>query len=352
MSTPTTDLKKWDFGFLLPTILIDAQKVTWKVAGSTGTLPTAAVTGFQYDTGLLTAKLIILSSGSEKKELAIHKKPESKQIIDEMNTYLLEMKKAAQPAPHQVFAPVSTADELIKLKGLLDVGVLTPEEFAEQKAKLIGSKPTPPPAVPPNNPLPQQHGAPPPPPRPEKRNATVPSPPDTKSLKIIGTVLAVFCVLGLIVFTIESLKPEPKNETTGIGSDTAAFIPPPPQMEIVNISTSDIGNYVNQNVLMTGKDYSRESVSHMADEEVGRRCRSKPCNVINIWKDRLAYALEGEYQSMKGTASEAQLGRFKKKHWVFICENYLGTYYATVGEFQYYPYVDSEYRKYGGKMTK
>lgn len=34
-------------------------------------------------------------------------------------------------------APVSVADELVKLKGLLDAGVLTQEEFDAQKAKLL-----------------------------------------------------------------------------------------------------------------------------------------------------------------------------------------------------------------------
>ena len=32
---------------------------------------------------------------------------------------------------------VSTADELLKLKSLLDSGVITPEEFEQQKAKLL-----------------------------------------------------------------------------------------------------------------------------------------------------------------------------------------------------------------------
>jgi hypothetical protein len=38
------------------------------------------------------------------------------------------------PASHAA----STADELTKLAGLRDAGVLTPEEFEAQKAKLLG----------------------------------------------------------------------------------------------------------------------------------------------------------------------------------------------------------------------
>lgn len=46
---------------------------------------------------------------------------------------------ATQHAPQPVPAtPVSVADELTKLNELLQQGVLTPEEFAAQKARLLG----------------------------------------------------------------------------------------------------------------------------------------------------------------------------------------------------------------------
>ena len=44
----------------------------------------------------------------------------------------------ASNAPRPRQAPVSVADELIKLAQLRDAGVLTPEEFQAQKAKLLG----------------------------------------------------------------------------------------------------------------------------------------------------------------------------------------------------------------------
>jgi hypothetical protein len=44
----------------------------------------------------------------------------------------------AAPAPSPT-APVSVADELAKLVQLRDSGALTDEEFAAQKAKLLGS---------------------------------------------------------------------------------------------------------------------------------------------------------------------------------------------------------------------
>jgi hypothetical protein len=47
---------------------------------------------------------------------------------------LIQAKMAAEKAPSRI----SLADELEKLAGLLERGVLTPEEFAAQKARLLG----------------------------------------------------------------------------------------------------------------------------------------------------------------------------------------------------------------------
>lgn len=45
--------------------------------------------------------------------------------------------EAAQAYIRQAAAPVSTADELAKLAGLRDSGVITEEEFAAQKVRLL-----------------------------------------------------------------------------------------------------------------------------------------------------------------------------------------------------------------------
>jgi len=52
-------------------------------------------------------------------------------IIDSLNTNLSKL------ADKNNSMPVSIADELIKLKGLLDSGVLTNEEYERQKQKLL-----------------------------------------------------------------------------------------------------------------------------------------------------------------------------------------------------------------------
>ena len=46
----------------------------------------------------------------------------------------------AAPAPAPAAAPATdVVGELTKLKGLLDAGVLTPEEFEQAKTKVLGS---------------------------------------------------------------------------------------------------------------------------------------------------------------------------------------------------------------------
>ncbi|TGE26109.1 SHOCT domain-containing protein [Hymenobacter aquaticus] len=49
----------------------------------------------------------------------------------------IKTKNNRKPAAAAQAPAASTADELLKLKGLLDAGVLTKEEFEQQKAKLL-----------------------------------------------------------------------------------------------------------------------------------------------------------------------------------------------------------------------
>lgn len=45
----------------------------------------------------------------------------------------------AAPAPAAAAPSTDVVGELTKLKGLLDAGVLTPEEFEQAKARVLGS---------------------------------------------------------------------------------------------------------------------------------------------------------------------------------------------------------------------
>ena len=54
------------------------------------------------------------------------------------NIYDQQTNPTPQPQQQQPQPATNTADELLKLKQLLDVGVLTQQEFDQQKAKLLG----------------------------------------------------------------------------------------------------------------------------------------------------------------------------------------------------------------------
>lgn len=65
-------------------------------------------------------------------------------VAQKIQDYILAQKKAAKntttmPEIQTSQAHSSVADELVKLKSLLDQGILSQEEFATQKSKLLTS---------------------------------------------------------------------------------------------------------------------------------------------------------------------------------------------------------------------
>jgi len=67
-------------------------------------------------------------------------KAEVKQIKEGIEKGKLEIKnnqREAAPTPSQ--STSSLADELKKLKELMEAGVITPEEFDQQKRKMLGN---------------------------------------------------------------------------------------------------------------------------------------------------------------------------------------------------------------------
>jgi hypothetical protein len=69
---------------------------------------------------------VILNPGQYKKFLPLKDEIESK------------MNSASKAAPNVTVQAASGADEILKLKQLLDAGILTQEEFDKKKAQLLG----------------------------------------------------------------------------------------------------------------------------------------------------------------------------------------------------------------------
>ena len=55
----------------------------------------------------------------------------------QLKSYIEKLKSEPHTPSVALHTPVSVADELIKLKELLDAGVLSQDEFDEQKARLL-----------------------------------------------------------------------------------------------------------------------------------------------------------------------------------------------------------------------
>lgn len=101
-----------------------------------GDFPLNKVSSVQWSSGLQTGKLIIFASGN-KADIQNVQKKDGKDIADLVRARIGTHQTAEAPgATPMAFG--SIADELKKLGELRDTGVLSEEEFAAQKARLLG----------------------------------------------------------------------------------------------------------------------------------------------------------------------------------------------------------------------
>lgn len=104
--------------------------------------PLSRVSSVGWNGGMMTGTITIFASGN-KAEIKNVSKDNGKEFVDLVRPRIADGQPspaAAAPAPavaHQS-APVDVADQLMKLATLRDQGILSDEEFAAQKAKLLG----------------------------------------------------------------------------------------------------------------------------------------------------------------------------------------------------------------------
>jgi hypothetical protein len=94
------------------------------------------LTSIEYKKGFSYGEITLLAAGDRTR---FHMIP--KDLVENLVKVIRE-RMAASSQPSQPSTPpgsgASVADELLKLASLRDSGILTPEEFDAQKAKLIG----------------------------------------------------------------------------------------------------------------------------------------------------------------------------------------------------------------------
>lgn len=100
--------------------------------------PLEKISSIQWSSGITLGKLIIFTSGNKGEIVNIAKK-DGKNLADLVWERIAGGSKSATASPLEPAAvgPASVADELKKLAEFRDAGVLTEDEFAAQKLRLI-----------------------------------------------------------------------------------------------------------------------------------------------------------------------------------------------------------------------
>lgn len=103
------------------------------------------------------------------------------------------------------------------------------------------------------------------------------------------------------------------------------------------------GNFQNFDLLIESTATKPEDLMVAIAIFKAQHCGNTPCNSITLWDDEEALKL---YESKQDD------GQWRKKNWPFICEHQVANYNATVSELNLYPFMDSEYRRWGGKKKR
>ncbi len=110
--------------------------------GETKHFDYAHIASVEIDTPLIGFSSITLFAGGTQMMASGFTKAEVKQIKEGIEKGKLAAKNTSSNDSFSASAPASSsssaADELKKLKELLDMGALTPEEFDQQKKKILG----------------------------------------------------------------------------------------------------------------------------------------------------------------------------------------------------------------------
>lgn len=129
-------------------ILIDEEHIEFKrrnwhlISEDTETLHFKNITGITVDSHLFGTTITIKSTGNDPIQIRGFWKKEAKEIKDLCAKYIEATNKkssneALTKAIENSRGNYSVADELSKLKNLLDQNVLSQEEFDEQKRRLL-----------------------------------------------------------------------------------------------------------------------------------------------------------------------------------------------------------------------
>lgn len=98
--------------------------------------PYDKISSIQYETGLIQGKIIIMASGNRAVIDNVVKNLVQR-FCDNVRKFMLTSKKNESPNQVIMTNQIDIADQILKLADLRDKGILTDEEFQQQKIKLL-----------------------------------------------------------------------------------------------------------------------------------------------------------------------------------------------------------------------
>jgi hypothetical protein len=106
------------------------------MSNSSEDFPIEKVSSVSWSAGMLLGTITVFASGN-KAEIKSVNKDDGKEIVDKLR-HRLTAPAVAAPQGSEGSATPDPMDQLKKLGGLRDAGVLTEQEFEAKKAELLG----------------------------------------------------------------------------------------------------------------------------------------------------------------------------------------------------------------------
>ncbi|GAB3894683.1 hypothetical protein [Spirosoma agri] len=153
----------------------------------------------------------------------------------------------------------------------------------------------------------------------------------------------------LTVLVLYGCNQKPKTETVTVpateSTTTAVDITPG---ELVNtyytiLQHTQSGRGSNYEILIDSSNTQVDNIKQAVQMFVVAECTATPCNSVGIWSSESAYTL---YKARTDQPA------WRKANWPYVAEHYVANYSATVNKLTLQPFLDSEYRRWGGTQQR
>ncbi len=199
----------------------------------------------------------------------------------------------------------------------------------------------------------------------ENANSTAPQPPTRRlnnSTVIFLVLMSAAMMLALVLTIASGSQPSPP------ATQSVAAAPPPAPARVPDEVMKELSMEVARPPAYAPQEFATVAVlvHHMpadtaAVAAVARKIHhyysqqdARLC-LLKLWDDENAYELyQYKQQAFRGADPETMAAerRWKRKNWKAVCEHFVcGVDAFSPAEPWYYPFIDMQYREYGGRKT-